>query len=119
MSWCSGRTRSCPATARIASVLIFVCKTRSAGRRSPSRPLQEMKMSSSDRDVVVLGSYTLLPSNGENRIRLDIRLQDTIRGETIAEQAITGNENELFRSGCRGSRVVHALAQQRRESHPS
>ena len=47
-------------------------------------------------DVVVLGSYTLLPSNGENRIRLDIRLQDTIRGETIAEQAITGNENELF-----------------------
>jgi tetratricopeptide (TPR) repeat protein len=47
-------------------------------------------------DVVVLGSYTLLPSNGENRIRLDIRLQDTTRGETIAEQAITGNENELF-----------------------
>ena len=47
-------------------------------------------------DVVVLGSYTLLPSNGENRIRLDIRLQDTLRGETIAEQAITGNENELF-----------------------
>ncbi len=47
-------------------------------------------------DVVVLGSYTLLPSNGENRIRLDIRLQDTIRGETIAEQAITGNENDLF-----------------------
>ncbi len=47
-------------------------------------------------DVVVLGSYTRLPSNGENRIRLDIRLQDTLRGETIAEQAITGNENELF-----------------------
>jgi eukaryotic-like serine/threonine-protein kinase len=47
-------------------------------------------------DIVVLGSYTLLPSNGENRIRLDIRLQDTIHGETIAEQAITGNENELF-----------------------
>jgi DNA-binding winged helix-turn-helix (wHTH) protein/tetratricopeptide (TPR) repeat protein len=47
-------------------------------------------------DVVVLGSYTLLPNSGENRIRLDIRLQDTLRGETIAEQAITGNENELF-----------------------
>ena len=47
-------------------------------------------------DVVVLGSYTLLPSNGDNRIRLDIRLQDTLRGETIAEQAITGNENDLF-----------------------
>ena len=47
-------------------------------------------------DLVVLGSYTLLPGNGKNRIRLDIRLQDTIRGEMIAEQAITGNENELF-----------------------
>jgi eukaryotic-like serine/threonine-protein kinase len=47
-------------------------------------------------DVVVLGSYTLLPNHGENRIRLDVRLQDTLRGETIAEQAITGNESELF-----------------------
>jgi len=47
-------------------------------------------------DVVVLGSYTLLPNGGQNRIRLDIRLQDTARGETIAEQAVTGNENDLF-----------------------
>jgi DNA-binding winged helix-turn-helix (wHTH) protein/tetratricopeptide (TPR) repeat protein len=47
-------------------------------------------------DVVVIGSYTLLPNNGENRIRLDIRLQDTARGETVAEEAFTGNENNLF-----------------------
>ena len=47
-------------------------------------------------DMVVLGSYTLLPRNGQNVIRLDIRLQDTLRGETIAEQAITGNEIDLF-----------------------
>jgi eukaryotic-like serine/threonine-protein kinase len=47
-------------------------------------------------DLVVLGSYTLLPNNGRNRIRLDVRLQDTARGETIAEEAITGEENDLF-----------------------
>ena len=47
-------------------------------------------------DVVVLGSYTLLPGKDENRIRLDIRLQDTVAGETIAEQALTGSEDKLF-----------------------
>ena len=47
-------------------------------------------------DVVVLGSYTLLPSKNGNRIRLDVRLQDTVHGETLSEQAFTGNENELF-----------------------
>jgi len=47
-------------------------------------------------DVVVLGSYTPLPGKGERRIRLDVRLQDTERGETIAEQAFVGNENDLF-----------------------
>lgn len=47
-------------------------------------------------DVVVLGAYTPMPENGQLRIRLDIRLQDTNRGETIAEEAITGNEADLF-----------------------
>ena len=47
-------------------------------------------------DVVVLGSYTLLPGKGENRIRLDLRLQDTAAGETIAEEALTGSEENLF-----------------------
>ena len=47
-------------------------------------------------DVVVLGSYTPLPGKGERRIRLDVRLQDTVRGETIAEQAFVGNEDDLF-----------------------
>lgn len=47
-------------------------------------------------DVVVLGAYTPMPGNGQVRIRLDIRLQDTKSGETIAEQAITGNEADLF-----------------------
>lgn len=47
-------------------------------------------------DVVVLGSYTPLPGRKEKRIRLDVRLQDTVRGETIAEQAFVGNEDDLF-----------------------
>ncbi len=47
-------------------------------------------------DVVVLGSYTVLASKGTNQIRLDLRLQDTARGETIAEQSFTGNEENLF-----------------------
>jgi len=47
-------------------------------------------------DVVVLGSYTPLPGKGYRRIRLDVRLQDTARGETIAEQAFVGSEDDLF-----------------------
>ena len=47
-------------------------------------------------EVVVLGAYTLLPGKDENRIRLDIRVQDTAGGETIAEQALTGSEDKLF-----------------------
>ena len=47
-------------------------------------------------DVVILGSYTALPSNGDRRIRLDVRVQDTVRGETIAEKSFTGTEGNLF-----------------------
>src|ERR1700721_581923 len=46
-------------------------------------------------DVVILGSYTALPSNGDRRIRLDVRVQDTVRGETIAEKSFTGTEGNL------------------------
>ena len=47
-------------------------------------------------DVVVLGSYMSLPEKGEDKIRLDVRLQDTAAGETIAEEAFTGDEHHLF-----------------------
>jgi DNA-binding winged helix-turn-helix (wHTH) protein/tetratricopeptide (TPR) repeat protein len=47
-------------------------------------------------DVVILGSYTALPGNGDKRIRLDVRVQDTVRGETIAERSFTGSEGSLF-----------------------
>jgi eukaryotic-like serine/threonine-protein kinase len=45
-------------------------------------------------DYVVLGSYTLMQADG--RIRLDLRLQETADGETLAEEAITGKESDLF-----------------------
>ena len=47
-------------------------------------------------DIVILGSYTALSGNGEKRIRLDVRVQDTVRGETIAERSFTGSEGNLF-----------------------
>src|SRR6185437_12522265 len=47
-------------------------------------------------DVVVVGSYTTLPTDPQHKIRLDVRLQDTAGGETIAEEAVSGNENDIF-----------------------
>lgn len=78
-------------------------------------------------DVVVLGSCTSLQNNGEKRIRLDIRLQDTARGKTIAEQAVTGNENELYdgfflasaRSDIKHSEALQTLAIFRKLPKPS
>lgn len=47
-------------------------------------------------DLVVVGSYTMVPADPQRRIRLDVRLQDTAGGETIAEESVSGDENELF-----------------------
>lgn len=47
-------------------------------------------------DVVVLGSFTPLPGKGRNRIRLDIRVQDTAVGETLAEESVIGTEEDLL-----------------------
>jgi DNA-binding winged helix-turn-helix (wHTH) protein/TolB-like protein len=50
-------------------------------------------------DYVVLGSYTALANEGKkgrSRLRLDLRLQDTRAGETVAEEAVSGSEEELF-----------------------
>jgi DNA-binding winged helix-turn-helix (wHTH) protein/Tfp pilus assembly protein PilF/TolB-like protein len=49
-----------------------------------------------DSDLIVLGSYTALGEKPGTRIRLDLRLQDTAAGETIADVAVVGNEAELF-----------------------
>ena len=47
-------------------------------------------------DVVVLGSYSDLGKESKGRIRLDMQLQDTASGETVAAISETGSEAELF-----------------------
>ncbi len=49
-----------------------------------------------DSDLIVLGSYTAVGERPDARIRLDLRLQDTAAGETIADVAVAGNEADLF-----------------------
>lgn len=49
-----------------------------------------------DSDLIVLGSYTALGEKSGTRIRLDLRLQDTLAGETIADVAVVGSEADLF-----------------------
>src|SRR5260370_12365398 len=47
-------------------------------------------------DVVVIGSYTVIGEKSLGRIRLDLRLQDAVTGETTAEVAVAGTEADLF-----------------------
>ncbi len=47
-------------------------------------------------DDVVVGSYTAIDAKGSKRIRLDVRVQDTETGDTVAEDAVSGSEEELF-----------------------
>lgn len=47
-------------------------------------------------DMVVVGSYAAIDGKGSKRIRLDVRVQDTRTGDTVAEDAVTGSEDELF-----------------------
>jgi len=49
-----------------------------------------------DSDLIVLGSYTALGEKPDTRIRIDLRLQDTAAGETVADIAVVGNEANLF-----------------------
>jgi DNA-binding winged helix-turn-helix (wHTH) protein/tetratricopeptide (TPR) repeat protein len=49
-----------------------------------------------DSDLIVLGSYTAVGEKPGTRIRLDLRLQDTSAGETVADIAVMGGEADLF-----------------------
>lgn len=48
-------------------------------------------------DFIVLGSYTALGSRGGGQIRVDVRLQDTRTGDTVAAWSHTGTEAELLK----------------------
>jgi DNA-binding winged helix-turn-helix (wHTH) protein/tetratricopeptide (TPR) repeat protein len=47
-------------------------------------------------DLVIMGSYMMLPSDPKRRIRLDVRVQDTADGDIIAEESESGEEHDLF-----------------------
>lgn len=47
-------------------------------------------------DIVLLGSYLALGIEGEGKIRVDLRLQDTGNGETLAVLTGTRTEEQLF-----------------------
>ncbi len=47
-------------------------------------------------DLVVLGSYADLGAQSGGQVRLDVRLQETAQGETIASVSETGTEANLF-----------------------
>ena len=57
--------------------------------------LQRLRMNTGA-DVVVVGSYTPIRGKDGDRIRLDIRVQDTANGDTIAEDAVTESQEDLF-----------------------
>src|SRR5208283_965977 len=51
-----------------------------------------------------------VPGKAGDRIRLDIRLQDTVNGETITEDAVTGSKDDLFELATRaGSHLRESL----------
>ena len=62
-------------------------------------------------DVVVLGSYSDLGKQARGQIRLDIRLQDTAAGETVAVISEAGTEADLFQLVSRaGARLREKVA---------
>jgi DNA-binding winged helix-turn-helix (wHTH) protein/tetratricopeptide (TPR) repeat protein len=47
-------------------------------------------------DYVVAGSYLALGDRNSGQVRLDLRLQETISGETLASIAVSGKQSEIL-----------------------
>ena len=47
-------------------------------------------------DYVVAGSYVALGDKHSGQVRMDLRLQETISGETLASIAVSGKQSEIF-----------------------
>jgi DNA-binding winged helix-turn-helix (wHTH) protein/tetratricopeptide (TPR) repeat protein len=77
-----------------------------ADEDSLAKPTLARLHTNSGADFVVLGSYTALTANGQKRIRLDVRVQDAIRGETIAENSFVGSEGNLFELATEAGRAL-------------
>jgi len=57
-------------------------------------------------DLVVVGSYIILGQGAAGQLRVDLRLQDTASGDTIATFSETGATNDLFDLVERGGRAM-------------
>jgi tetratricopeptide (TPR) repeat protein len=57
--------------------------------------LQRIRMNLSS-DVVVFGTYLLVPDRDGAKIRIDLRVQETATGETLASVKETGDESDLL-----------------------
>ena len=47
-------------------------------------------------DYVVAGSYVAIGDKNSGQVRMDLRLQETISGETLASIAVSGKQSEIF-----------------------
>ena len=47
-------------------------------------------------DYVITGSYVVLGDRNSDQLRMDLRLQEAISGETLASIAVSGKESEIF-----------------------
>jgi tetratricopeptide (TPR) repeat protein len=60
-----------------------------------------------DTDLVLLGSYTMT-TGGSAQLRLDLRVQDTALGQTVAAVAEVGTEEQLFEVVARAGQLLRA-----------
>jgi tetratricopeptide (TPR) repeat protein len=69
--------------------------------------LQRIRLNLSS-DVVVFGTYLLVPDAEGAKIRVDLRIQDTATGETLAAVQETGNESDLLELVARAGAKLRA-----------
>jgi DNA-binding winged helix-turn-helix (wHTH) protein/tetratricopeptide (TPR) repeat protein len=61
-------------------------------------------------DYIVAGSYVALGSRESGQVRLDLRLQEAISGETLASIAVNGKQSEIFDLVGRAGQEMRAKA---------
>jgi DNA-binding winged helix-turn-helix (wHTH) protein/tetratricopeptide (TPR) repeat protein/TolB-like protein len=59
-------------------------------------------------DYIVAGSYVAMGDKQSGQVRLDLRLQETISGETLASIAVSGKQAEIFDLVVRAGREMRA-----------
>jgi tetratricopeptide (TPR) repeat protein len=69
--------------------------------------LQRIRLNLSS-DVVVYGTYLLVPDREGAKIRVDVRIQETATGDTVAEVSETGNESDLLEVVARAGAKLRA-----------